>query len=66
MNRENFGPVTLFRIHPDDVDTFEEPHREMTDPSDFLQLRKNNDYNCRLYARTIQGEGVVISMTDRV
>ena len=69
MNRENFGPVTLFRAYPEGVDTFEEPHREMTDPDYVEQLRKNNDYNRRLYARiydrAIQGEGVVISMTDR-
>ena len=31
MNPENFGPVTLFRVYPEGVDTFEFPKQEQTD-----------------------------------
>jgi len=69
MNRDNFGPVTLFRVYPDGVDTFAEPRREIADPNYRKRLQQNNEYNRRLFARiydrAIQGEGVVISMTDR-
>ena len=33
LNGENFGPVTLFRVYPDGVDTFSMPDQERTDPS---------------------------------
>ena len=29
LNHDNFGPVTLFRVYPDGVDTFSMPEREM-------------------------------------
>ena len=33
LNGDNFGPVTLFRVYPDGVDTFSMPHQERTDPA---------------------------------
>jgi len=69
MNPENFGPVTLFRVYPDDVDTFEMPTLEQTRADYREHLQRHNDYNRRLYqlmhAEALQGDGVVISMTDR-
>jgi len=69
MNPENFGPVTLFRVYPDDVDTFEFPKLEQTDASYAPQLQQYNDYNRRVFqivhAEALRGEGVVLSMTDR-
>ena len=69
MNAENFGPVTLFRVYPDGVDTFEFPKLEQTDARYADQLRQFNDYNRRIFQRVhaeaLRGEGVVISMTDR-
>ncbi|HRA89964.1 MAG TPA: pyridoxal-dependent decarboxylase [Planctomycetaceae bacterium] len=69
MNPENFGPVTLFRVYPDDVDTFEFPKLEQTDASYAPQLQEYNDYNRRVFqivhAEALRGEGVVLSMTDR-
>ncbi|MEZ6041853.1 MAG: pyridoxal-dependent decarboxylase [Planctomycetaceae bacterium] len=69
MNADNFGPVTLFRVYPDDVDTFEFPHLEQTDQKYEPLLHQFNDYNRRIFQRVhaeaLRGEGVVISMTDR-
>jgi L-2,4-diaminobutyrate decarboxylase len=68
MNGENFGPVTLFRVYPDGVDTFSMPQQERTDPAMRATLRTHNAYNRRIFERiqldALQGRGVVISMTD--
>ncbi len=68
LNGGNFGPVTLFRVYPDGVDTFTVPKREREDASFREQLRANNDYNRQIFdliqADALQGKGVVISMTD--
>ncbi len=69
MNPDNFGPVTLFRVYPDGVDTFEFPKLEMSDARYADKLRTFNDYNRRIFQRVqaeaLKGEGIVISMTDR-
>ena len=66
--RGNFGPVTLFRVYPEGVDTFSVTEREQKDVSYRDQLRIHNDYNRRVYqlvqADALYGEGVVISLTD--
>jgi glutamate/tyrosine decarboxylase-like PLP-dependent enzyme len=68
MNSDNFGPVTLFRVYPDDVDTFSIPEQERRDPAMRDTLRRHNDYNRRLFeliqADALEGRGVVISLTD--
>ncbi len=68
MNRGNFGPVTLFRVYPDDVDTFTLPERELRDPRYRDQLLAHNEYNRQVFeliqAEALAGEGVVISLTD--
>ena len=68
LNHENFGPVTLFRIYPDGVDTFTVKKSEQSDPAFRDKLRAFNDYNRRIFeeiqAEALQGRGVVISMTD--
>jgi glutamate/tyrosine decarboxylase-like PLP-dependent enzyme len=68
LNRENFGPVTLFRAYPDGVDTFTVPDRERTDVRYRDRLLRYNEYNRRLFdliqAEALQGRGVVISLTD--
>uniref|UniRef100_A0A7C2NX73 Aspartate aminotransferase family protein n=1 Tax=Schlesneria paludicola TaxID=360056 RepID=A0A7C2NX73_9PLAN len=68
VNRGNFGPVTLFRVYPDDVDTFQAPQREQADAGYRDQLRQHNDYNRRVFQlvqqEALQGRGVVISLTD--
>ena len=68
LNRGNFGPVTLFRIYPDNVDTFSVPQREQVDPTYRKQLQAHNDYNRRIFELVhddaMQGKGVVISLTD--
>ena len=69
MNADNVGPVTLFRVYPDGVDTFEMPKLEQTNANYVTQLQKFNDYNRRVFqfinAEALRGDGVLISMTDR-
>ncbi|MFN9717326.1 MAG: pyridoxal phosphate-dependent decarboxylase family protein, partial [Planctomycetota bacterium] len=69
MNPENFGPVTLFRVYPDGVDTFEMPRLEQSDASYIQKLHDFNDYNRKVFrlmnSEALRGDGVVISMTDR-
>ena len=69
MNPENFGPVTLFRVYPDSVDTFEFPRLEQTNADYAPQLHAHNEYNRRVFqivhAEALRGDGVVLSMTDR-
>ncbi len=68
LNGENFGPVTLFRVYPDGVDTFSIPQQERTDPQCRDLLVAHNAYNRRIFEciqrEALQGHGVVISMTD--
>ena len=68
VNRGNFGPVTLFRVYPNGVDTFSVTEKEQKDESYRDQLRAHNEYNRRIYqlvqADALTGEGVVISLTD--
>jgi glutamate/tyrosine decarboxylase-like PLP-dependent enzyme len=68
LNGENFGPVTLFRVYPDGVDTFEVHDRELKDQTFRDKLREYNDYNRRIFevmqSEALTGKGVVISMTD--
>jgi glutamate/tyrosine decarboxylase-like PLP-dependent enzyme len=68
LNGNNFGPVTLFRVYPEGVDTFSMPEQERTDPSCRETLLKHNEYNRRVFelinADALEGRGVVISLTD--
>jgi len=67
-NRGNFGPVTLFRVYPDGVDTFSILEREQKDAAWRDRLIAHNEYNRRIFqlvqAEALKGEGVVISLTD--
>lgn len=68
VNRGNFGPVTLFRVYPEGVDTFSILDREQTDARYRDQLLAHNEYNRRIFqlvqSEALAGRGVVISMTD--
>jgi len=68
LNCDNFGPVTLFRVYPDGVDTFSMPNDERTDPSCREALLRHNEYNRRVFeliqADALHGQGVVLSLTD--
>ncbi len=68
LNRENFGTVTLFRVYPDGVDTFQIKEKEMHDPAYREVLLQHNAYNRKIYEFVHQegmaGRGVVLSMTD--
>ncbi|MBI1313535.1 aspartate aminotransferase family protein [bacterium] len=68
LNSENFGPVTLFRVYPDGVDTFKAPKQELSNPAMRNELFRVNEYNRRIFdaiqSEALQGRGVVISLTD--
>jgi len=68
LNGDNFGPVTLFRVYPDGVDTFSVPQQEQTDPACRDLLLTHNEYNRKIFEciqrEALKGHGVVISMTD--
>jgi L-2,4-diaminobutyrate decarboxylase len=68
LNRNNFGPVTLFRVYPDNIDTFSVQEREFHDPAYREDLLRHNEYNRRVAAyvhdEAMAGRGVVISMTE--
>lgn len=68
LNRGNHGPVTLFRVYPDDVDTFQMPDQERLEARFREDLLKHNEYNRRLFelvqTDALKGEGVVLSLTD--
>ena len=68
LNRDNYGPVTLFRVYPDGVDTFVTPERERTDPDFQSDMQRYNEYNRRVFELihddALQGEGCVLSLTD--
>jgi hypothetical protein len=49
MNGNNFGPVTLFAVYPDGVDTFSMPHQERTDRPAARPCLKHNEYNRRIF-----------------
>ncbi|MBS0207392.1 MAG: aspartate aminotransferase family protein [Planctomycetes bacterium] len=68
LNGENVGPVTLFRVYPNDVDTFSIKDREQSDRKSQAALLEYNRLNRRVFERVnaaaIEGRGVVLSMTD--
>lgn len=68
LNRDNFGPVTLFRVYPDGVDTFSMPRAERTDSQYRDRLIVHNQYNRRIFELVqqdaLRGEGVLISLTE--
>ncbi len=68
LNRSNFGTVTLFRVYPVGVDTFEIQRQEFEDVANKDSLIANNTYNKQIFqyvnSEAMQGRGVFISTTD--
>ena len=68
LNDYNYGPVTLFRVYPKDVNAQQAFQRELSEPSYREQLEENNRYNRCLFdcihERAMHGEGVLLSWTD--
>ena len=68
VNRGNFGPVTLFRVYPDNVDTFTIRDREEQEAAAEPLLHSHNEYNRKVFEivqrEALQGRGVVLSLTD--
>jgi L-2,4-diaminobutyrate decarboxylase len=69
VNDYNNGPVTLFRVYPDGVDSKAMLRREMTDATAGAEVRQYNDYNRRVFgqlqAMMDAGRGIALSLTDR-
>ena len=68
LNGGNFGPVTLFRVYPDGVDTVSMPRAEQTNSDYRQQLLAHNDYNRRVFQlinqEALRGNAVLLSMTE--
>ena len=68
LNRGNFGTVTLFRVYPVGVDTFEIKRQEFEDATYQDSLLSHNDYNKDIFqyvnSEAMEGRGVFISTTD--
>ncbi len=68
LNDFNYGPVTLFRVYPDEVDAKEAFQRELNDPGYRDQLELHNMYNRCIFdaisERSMRGEGVLLSWTS--
>ncbi|MCI0459338.1 MAG: pyridoxal-dependent decarboxylase [Gemmataceae bacterium] len=68
LNRDNVGTVTLFRIYPNDVDTFTIKRHEFEDSAYRPSLLRHNQYNRRIFhwvhKEALAGRGVMISLTD--
>lgn len=68
LNDRNYGPVTLFRVYPEETDVAQAFEDELTDPGCRAQVEANNAYNRRIFdivhERAMRGEGVLLSWTD--
>ena len=68
LNRENFGPVTLFRVYPRGIDTFRIKEAESTDVAYRETLQSHNEYNRKVFQyvhqEAMDGRGAVLSLTD--
>jgi len=68
LNRDNFGTVTLFRVYPKGVDTFQIKEKEMHDSSCREVLLQHNEYNRKVFdfvhREGMVGRGVMLSLTD--
>jgi glutamate/tyrosine decarboxylase-like PLP-dependent enzyme len=68
LNRDNFGTVTIFRVYPPGIDTFDITRKEFNDPAYRDSLQRHNDYNRRLsalvHAEAMAGRGVLLSLTE--
>jgi glutamate/tyrosine decarboxylase-like PLP-dependent enzyme len=68
LNRDNLGPVTLFRVYPPGTDKLAAGLREFGDPSFQAETQRINDFNRKVFRRVwseaTAGRGIAISMTD--
>lgn len=68
INEGNKGPVTLFRVYPDEMEAKNVFSREMNDPMYREFLLEHNEFNREIfneiYRRSMRGEGVLLSWTD--
>ena len=71
LNRDNYGPVTLFRVYPPGKEafaTFTNRRKEFTDPAYRNALLAYNNYNRKVSAyvheEAMAGRGVLLSLTD--
>jgi len=68
LNRDNVGPVTLFRAYPEGIPAAVALESEIDNPSASEQLRAMNDFNRRIFeqahANALAGEGLSVSLTE--
>ena len=63
LNDYNYGPVTLFRVYPEEVDAESAFERELNDPHYSAQLEQHNAYNQQI-AQIIHQRAVLLSWTS--
>ncbi|MFO0929728.1 MAG: hypothetical protein U0736_22350 [Gemmataceae bacterium] len=60
--------MSIFRVYPPGVDTFEITRKEFTDPAYADSLERHNAYNRRvadyIHDEAMAGRGVLLSFTD--
>jgi L-2,4-diaminobutyrate decarboxylase len=68
LNDYNYGPVTLFRVYPEQMDAKDSFQQELTEADYREQLEKNNIYNRQIFnyihEKAVHGDGVLLSWTD--
>ncbi|MBN1948913.1 MAG: STAS domain-containing protein [Candidatus Cloacimonetes bacterium] len=68
LNTYNYGPVTLFRLYPGELDANQAYHQEIRDPDLADQLEANNNYNRKifneLHKQMEEGQGLALSITE--
>ena len=68
LNTYNYGPVTLFRLYPEDIDAASTYNLEIQKPDLVDQLTAHNEYNRRmfeeLHGQMENGEGIALSITE--
>lgn len=68
INDYNYGPVTLFRVYPEGVDTKTAYRRETAETGSKEELLRHNEYNRRifkvLHRQMEEGNGIALSITD--
>ena len=69
VNEVNNGPVTLFRVYPEGMNSEKSYEKEIFDPAAKENLKKIDEYNRRIfkymYKKMLEGKASAISITDR-
>lgn len=69
LNKYNYGPVTLFRCYPGNIDGKHQYYNEYNNPEWEGELTKHNEFNKMIYfkirEKSRKGECAALSITDK-